>query len=360
MHVVQRLLVRCGPGRSEGGPLRVGRERGALFQDQALELLQPKLGHQELDAGAVAVLLLAQAGEDARDGLRDGQQSVSGRNSSNTLAWYGTVPRPPPTYSVKPRCCAPSAPVRTAATAPMSCMCTRPQASPAQPEKATLNLRPKSCVSGWPSRKVASASAYGVTSKVSVRQTPAIGQAVTLRTTLPQASRVVMPTAANRRMSAGVSSMWMKWQLEVLARGDVGDAVGVFLGQLGHDLELARVEAAKRHFDALHPRRVPGGGGPFGQVARRILNLARLDAVVALAVVIALAVHAAPQPRLRKQLLVELALFAQLDLGIEDVDLLRQVGGHHVQQFFSPGCVANLHGSTPRWTAKAFKLSVRQ
>ena len=34
--------------------------------------------------------------------------------------------------------------------------------------------------------------------------------AVTLRTELPQASRVVMPTAARRRMMAGVSSMWMK------------------------------------------------------------------------------------------------------------------------------------------------------
>ena len=50
-----------------------------------------------------------------------------------------------------------------------------------------------------------------MTSNVSVWQTPASGQAVTLRTELPHASRVVMPTAASRRMSVGVSSMWTKW-----------------------------------------------------------------------------------------------------------------------------------------------------
>jgi hypothetical protein len=57
---------------------------------------------------------------------------------------------------------------------------------------------------------LADARAYGTTSKTSVRQTPAIGQAVTLRMELPQASRVVMPTAPSRRINAGVSSIWTK------------------------------------------------------------------------------------------------------------------------------------------------------
>jgi hypothetical protein len=43
-----------------------------------------------------------------------------------------------------------------------------------------------------------------------VWHTPASGQAVTLRTLLPQASRVVTPTDASRRIRSGVSSMWMK------------------------------------------------------------------------------------------------------------------------------------------------------
>ena len=92
--------------------------------------------------------------------------------------------------------------------APKSCIITRPQASPAQPEKAGLNLRPKSWQSGCPSRKRKRAAAYAVVSKASVWQTPASGQAVRLRTPLPQASRVVIPTAARRRIRSGVSSMW--------------------------------------------------------------------------------------------------------------------------------------------------------
>mgnify|MGYP000406757876 CR=1 FL=1 len=42
------------------------------------------------------------------------------------------------------------------------------------------------------------------------RMPPYAGQAVTLRTELPHASRVVMPTAASRRINAGVSSTWTK------------------------------------------------------------------------------------------------------------------------------------------------------
>ena len=34
---------------------------------------------------------------------------------------------------------------------------------------------------------------------------------MTLRTVLPHASRVVMPTAASRRIRDGVSSRWTKW-----------------------------------------------------------------------------------------------------------------------------------------------------
>ena len=139
-----------------------------------------------------------------------GSSSSTGRNSANSLAWYGTAPRPPPTYVSKPRRSTPSA-IRVTAISPRSCIETRPQAWSRQPEKATLNLRPKSCVSGWPSRNRMHASAYGVTSNVSSRQTPASGQAVTLRTVLPHASRVVMPTAASRRIRSGVSSMWTKW-----------------------------------------------------------------------------------------------------------------------------------------------------
>ena len=49
------------------------------------------------------------------------------------------------------------------------------------------------------------ASACRVTSKASVGLMPANGQAVTLRTLLPHASRVVSPAAASCAMTAGAS-----------------------------------------------------------------------------------------------------------------------------------------------------------
>ena len=87
-----------------------------------------------------------------------GSSSSGARNSANSLAWCGTEPRPPPTYTSNPRRVSPPS-SRVTATAPRSCIRTSPHASWRQPENATLNLRPKSCTSGWPSRNQASARA---------------------------------------------------------------------------------------------------------------------------------------------------------------------------------------------------------
>ena len=56
-------------------------------------------------------------------------------------------------------------------------------------------------------------------------------------------------------------------ELEVLARGDVDDAVGVLLGEVGQDLELPGVDAAERDLDPLHAGRVPQRGRPLGEAA---------------------------------------------------------------------------------------------
>ena len=63
-----------------------------------------------------------------------------------------------------------------------------------------------------------SASAYGVTSNGSSSATPAYGQAVMLRTELPQASRVVRPAAARSRIAGSASCSltkcsWMFWRV---------------------------------------------------------------------------------------------------------------------------------------------------
>ena len=83
----QRLLVKGAQAgfAQEGGPFGVVRQGGALFQHQALELVDAELLHQELDAGAVAVFLFAQAGEDAGDGLGGGQQLALGQKGIKQL-----------------------------------------------------------------------------------------------------------------------------------------------------------------------------------------------------------------------------------------------------------------------------------
>ncbi len=65
----------------------------------------PSLLDQELQARAVAILLLAQPREHARDRLRQRAAAPPrARSGSSSLACCGTAPRPPPTYSSKPRC----------------------------------------------------------------------------------------------------------------------------------------------------------------------------------------------------------------------------------------------------------------
>ncbi len=78
--------------------------------------------------------------------------------------------------------------------------------SAAQPEKLTLNLRGKCCASGWRRKCCANARACTEASARAAGQRPAKKQLVTLRTVLPQASRVVSPASASRRKIAGVSS----------------------------------------------------------------------------------------------------------------------------------------------------------
>ena len=46
-------------------------------------------------------------------------------------------------------------------------------------------------------------------------------------------------------------------KLKILARGDVRDAVGIFLGQLRHGFQLLGVQAAAGNLDALHARARP-------------------------------------------------------------------------------------------------------
>ena len=80
---------------------------------------------------------------------------------------------------------------------------------------------------------------------------------MTLRTELPQASRVVMPTAASRRMIAGVSSMWTKWSWKSCRVVTCAMPSEYSSARSASISSCARVQAAEGNLDALHARGVP-------------------------------------------------------------------------------------------------------
>ena len=124
-------------------------------------------------------------------------------------------------------------------------------------------------------------------------------------------------------------------QLEVLTGGDVANAVGVLLSQVGEGVHLGAVEPAARDLDALHARSVPGRVRALGVPLRKI-QLLRPRAVEALAVVVALTVGAAAQAGLGEDDFVELVLLAQPDLSLEDIDLAPQVFRDAAPERFLP------------------------
>ena len=164
----------------------------------------------------------------------------------------------------------------------------------------------------------------------------------TVAASLPSCDAHGGQAAHERRDVVEVDEM----QLEVLTGGDVGDSVGVLLGQFRHRFELLRVHPAVRDLDSQHPRRVPQSVGAFGRIAFGVGQLAGFLPVMALAVVVALAVGAAAKPRLGENLLVDLALAAQLDLRLEFVNLLREVLGELAPETLPPQRIACFHLSS--------------
>ena len=223
-----------------------GAQLGALLEHQPLELLDAQLLDQELDAGA-------RRGSPSRRGARTRGTSPAPsaaaplRAGTRRTASPAAAPRRARrrrTARSRARSC--RRPSRVRAMQPMSWKLVRPQALSLQPENATLNLRPKSWVSSWPSRKNVSALRVGRdVERLGRGRRRRCGQAVTLRTVLPHASRVVMPTAASRRMQVGRVLDVDEVELDVLAGGDVQDAVRVLLGQLGQHVQLRRRSACR-------------------------------------------------------------------------------------------------------------------
>ena len=94
-----------------------------------------------------------------------------------------------------------------------------------------------------------------------------------------------------------------------------------YSSQVGQHLQLGGVQAAERNLDALHARRIPQRVRTLGVRRTDNCSVRVVCAVGPLAVVIPLAVGAAPQPRLGENPVFDLALLLERDLVFEDVDL---------------------------------------
>ena len=141
-------------------------------------------------------------------------------------------------------------------------------------------------------------------------------------------------------------------QLDVLAGGHMQDAVRVFISQLRQHIQLLRVQTAIGHFNAHHSRRVPIGVWSLHPLRGEGDGLA-LEAVVALAVVVALTVDTPAQTALGKDPLVQFALASQEHLPFKNVDLVGHIIGHVVLEAIFPGQCDGSH-----WVVLSIAYSV--
>ncbi len=123
-------------------------------------------------------------------------------------------------------------------------------------------------------------------------------------------------------------------KLNILPGGDVADRVGIFLGQIAQHAHLLGIHPAKWQLDAKHARRVPVRFRPFGQrgIGERLLG----DAIMAMAVIVALAIGSATKALLGKDAVFDLTLLAQVHLGFKIIDIACPVFADASLKFFFP------------------------
>ena len=125
-------------------------------------------------------------------------------------------------------------------------------------------------------------------------------------------------------------------ELKILPRSYMRDAVGIFLGKFGKGFQLIGVQSACGNLDALHPRRIPQGIGPFSKLPGGIGGLLNRLAIVSLTVIVPLAIGASAKPRFSEEALLQLALFAQRDFRLENVDFTAQSFRHFAGELLLP------------------------
>ena len=325
-----------------GGPARVVVELGAFLPHQPLELLEAQLGDQELDARRGPVALLAQARVYPRDRLRDRQQLVRCQEVGEQLGLMRHRAEPAADVQLE---AAPGLAVHLAGHRHGAQVVHphQPAGLVAAAGEGDLELAPEVLHVGMAEQEVGQRPRVGGDveglgmAHAGHRAGGDVAHRVAARLAGGDADRGQPP-----HQVGGVHHV-DEVELDVLARGDVADAVGVFFSKIGQDLDLFRVQPAPGDLDALHAGGVPGRVRPLGQLPGRIRQLLGLQPVVAMAVVVALAVDAAPQARLREHAILDPTLPLQRDLVLEHVDLGAEIAGDAVAEAFFPQPVACLH-----------------
>ena len=212
----------------------------------------------------MAVLLLAEAGEDAAHRLRDRQQLFLGQELVEQLA-PGAAPRRARRRRRARSRAGLAVHLARAAMAPRSWMFVRPQALCSQPEKAILNLRPKSWVSGWPSRK--NVQRVRVGRDVERLRAADAGERAGGDVADGVAAGLARGDADGGQAAHDVGRVLDvdEVQLDVLAGGDVQMRSEYSSAQLGEHVHLLGGDLPARDLDPLHAGRVPQRARALGE-----------------------------------------------------------------------------------------------
>ncbi len=312
----------------------MGQDR-ALLVDEPAELVDAELGDEELDAGAIAVRLLSQAPEDPGDRLDGGQELFDRVVLVEQLRLVRRGAQPAADVEIEG---ALLDPVDRGGAGDGAEVVHHHQAAglAGAAREGGLELAPEVLAVGVAEQEAE--EGRGIGGGVEGLGVAHARERAGREVAHPVAARLAGGDADRRQTPhqvGGVVDVDVV-ELDVLAGGDVEDRVRVLLGQLGHHLELLGRRAAVGELDAHHPGRVPERLGPLCKVSRGELQRLRRDAVVAVAVVVALSVDPAPQTGLGEDPVLDLALSPQLHLALEDVDLLGQVRRHVGRQPVPP------------------------
>ena len=312
----------------------MGQDLALLFH-KAAELLDAELGHQELDAGAVAVAFFAQAGKNAGHRLHLRQDLIFCRELAKHLRLVGhSAQAATHEYFEAPLALA----VHLTNLGQITEIVHHHQAAgfAFTAGKGRLELTAKIL------HIVVAEQELGI--GVGIRRcVEDLCAADTGQVAAGYVADRVATCFARGDADGGQTTHHVrrifdmhKMQLDILAGGYMQNAVRVFVSDLREHVKLLRRQAAVGHFDALHTRRVPERIRPFETIAILERQFAALEAVMALAVVVALPVDAPPQTGFGEDLFVQFPLAHQLHLAFENVDLVGQISRHLFQQDFLP------------------------